>query len=98
MNTQATPPVATVARKNSASVCRSKGMAISADGLVGDFGRVERGGEPLLLAVVARPFPEARPTDTGRAVASEQTAVRVLAEHLENENILGDDDVAFHAH
>ena len=62
------------------------------------LGGVERGGEPLLLAVVAGALPEARPADAGRAVAADQIAVRVLADDVVDEQVLGDDDVAFHAH
>src|SRR5499426_4489021 len=64
----------------------------------GRFGGVERGGEPPLLAVVARAVPELRPADAGRTVASDQLSLGVLAQHLVDEHVLGDDDVAFHAH
>ena len=67
--------------------------------LVGrDFRGVERRGEPLLLAVIARALPEARPADAGGAVPADDLAVRVLADHLVEEQVLRDDDVAFHAH
>src|SRR5215813_13454709 len=93
------PPTAAVARKNRASCC--SGMAASPSPISVDarlFGGVERSGEALFLAVVARAFPEARSTDSGRAVTPQQLAVRVFAQQLEQEQILRDDDVAFQAH
>ena len=60
-------------------------------------GRVERGGEPGLLAVVAGAVPEARPADAGGAVAADDAAVRILADDVVDEEVLRDDDVAFHA-
>ena len=56
-----------------------------------DLRRVERGGEPLLLAVVARAIPEARTADAGRAMPALQLALRVLADEFVDEQILGDD-------
>src|SRR5258705_1770 len=41
-------------------------------------------------------FREPRLADTGRAVAADQLAVRVFAEHLVDKHVLRDDDVAFH--
>src|SRR5580704_8523696 len=99
MKTQTTPPAARVPRKNMARVCN--GMAAPASALqqlVGDLGGVERGGEAFLLAVVACAVPEARPADAGRAVAADELASRVLAENFVDEQVLGDDDVAFHPH
>ena len=63
-----------------------------------DFGGVERRGEPLLLAVIARAVPEPRPADAGRAVPADDVAVGVLADHVVEKEVLGDDGVAFHAH
>src|SRR5580692_7372009 len=63
-----------------------------------DIGGVERRGEPRLFAVIARTLPEFRPADAGRLVPPDQIAVGVLAHDLVGENVLGDDDVAFHAH
>src|SRR5215510_9877421 len=95
MNTHATPPTAAAARKNMASCCI--GMAVS--GLrAGLLGRVERGREALLLAIVASAFPEARAPDAGRAVPPDQLALGVLAEQVVDEQVLGDDHVAFQAH
>jgi hypothetical protein len=62
------------------------------------LGRIERGGEMLLLAVVARPLPEARTADPGRAVPPDQLAGRILAKQIVDEQVLGDDHVAFEAH
>src|SRR5262245_60949087 len=66
--------------------------------LVGRFRGVERRGEALLLAVIARSLPEAGPADAGRAVAAQDVALRVLTQHVVKENVLGDDDVALHSH
>ena len=63
-----------------------------------DFGGVERRGEALLLAVVAGALPEARPADAGGAVLADDLAVGVLADQVVEEDVLGDDGVAFHAH
>src|SRR5215216_1492165 len=82
--------------ENRARVCGS--MALSADRLVGDFGGIERCSEPLLFAVIAGAFPKPRPADSGRTMAADQAAGRVLAEHFKDEDVLGDDDVAFHPH
>src|SRR5687768_17477843 len=91
------PPAASATRKNMASV--SSGMGVSAFvRFAGDFGGIERGAEPLIVAEVFRAFPEARTADTGRAVTADQAAVRVLAHHLVDEHVLRDDHVAFHAH
>src|SRR5437763_1418694 len=62
------------------------------------LGGVERGRQAMLFAVVAGTLPEARPADAGRTMAADQAAVRVLAQHLKDEHVLGDDDIAFHAH
>ena len=78
-------------------VCMFIAASLSASAALGDFGGVERGGEPLFLAVVAGAVPELRPADAGRAVAADQLAVGVLAHHVVDEEVLGDDDVAFHA-
>ncbi len=53
--------------------------------------------EPCLLAEIACPVPESRPADAGGAVPPDDAAVRVLADDLVDEQILGDDDVTFHA-
>src|SRR5712691_819553 len=99
MNTQTTPPAARVLRKNRASVCSAiSTSALRLDRFVGDLGGIERRGETLLFAVIARAVPEPRSADPGRAVAAEELAVGVLAEHFVDEQVLGDDDVAFHSH
>src|SRR3982074_1678861 len=95
MNTQVTPPIEAAARKNRAIICIV--ASLSASGLIGrDLGRVQRGGKALLLAVIARPIPEARAAYAGRAVAADDVAVGVLADHVVEKQILGDDDVALH--
>src|SRR5215472_6658003 len=99
MKTHATPPTAAAARKNMASCCI--GMAIHVRPFSGRgrlLGRVERSREALLLAVVARALPEAGTADAGRAMPSDQLALGVLAEQVVDEQILGDDDVAFQTH
>src|SRR5213080_4373885 len=105
MKTQATPPTATVMRATSASVWTSmlselaKLASMSAHRLrTAGLGGVERGRQAMLFAVVAGTLPEARPADAGRTMAADQAAVRVLAQHLKDEHVLGDDDIAFHAH
>src|SRR5262245_16584635 len=97
MKTQATPPTATAARMNNEIFCMVVLPASAPARLVRYFRGIERGGEPLLLAVVARPIPEARAADTGRAMLADDVALRVLTGHVVDENVLGDDDVAFHA-
>src|SRR5271167_4424471 len=87
--------MAAAARKASASACIF--MAVSSD-LACDFGGVERRGKPLLFVVISRTFPEPRPSDTGRVMPAYDLAVGVLAHHFVQEQILGDDGVAFHAH
>src|SRR5207302_11451617 len=69
----------------------------SVSGLIGrGLGGIQRGGKPLFLAVITRPIPETRAADSGRAVAADDIAVGILADHLVEEQILGDDDVALH--
>src|SRR6187399_1065072 len=94
MNTHATPPMAVAARNASASVC----MLMDSSRILGDFGGVERGRKPLLFAEISRPLPEPRASDSGRAVPPDDLAVRVFADHVVQEYVLGDDGVAFHAH
>src|SRR5262245_44846379 len=96
MKTQATPPAETANSRDRASIWVF--MAVSMSALGGGFGGIERRREPLLFAVVARPVPELRPADAGRAMAADQPALRVLAQHLVDEHVLGDDHFAFHAH
>src|SRR5712691_7485314 len=62
----------------------------------GRLGGVERGREPLLFAVVAGALPEPRPADARRAVPADDVSLRILAHQVVDENVLGDDDVAFH--
>src|SRR4051812_4565931 len=95
MNTQAMPPIATATVKKSAMFCM---MSPSTLGLIANgFGGIERGCEPLFFAVVACPLPEARTTDAGGAVSADDVAVGIFARHVIDEDVLGDDDVAFHA-
>ena len=49
-----------------------------------------------LLVEVLGALGELRLGDTGRAVAAEQVAVLVLAEDVVEEDVLGDDGIAFH--
>src|ERR1051325_696074 len=90
------PPAASATSANIASDCIA--MASALVRFAGDLGGVERRAEALLVAEVFRAFPELRAADAGRAVAADEPAVLVLAHHLVDENVLGDDDVAFHAH
>src|SRR6202000_2445299 len=55
-------------------------------------------GKPLLFAIISRAIPEPRPSDAGRAMPADDVAVGVLADHVVEEQVLGDDGVAFHAH
>ena len=43
------------------------------------LGCVESRGQPLLLAEVARPVPEARPSNPGRSVTTLQLSLRILS-------------------
>src|SRR3954468_3894072 len=94
MNNQARPPRAVAARNARASVC----MLMDSSLVLDDFGGVERGRKPLLLVVIPRAFPEFGTSDPGRAVPADDLAVGVLADHVVEEYVLGDDGVAFHAH
>src|SRR5437879_2769896 len=62
------------------------------------FGGVESRGKPLLFAVISRTLPETRASDAGRMMPPQNLAVSVLADHVVQENILGYDGIAFHAH
>src|SRR3569833_827546 len=64
----------------------------------GGFGGGERSREPLLLAVITRAVPEAGTADAGRAVTADDDAFGVFADHVVDEQILGEDHVAFHAY
>src|SRR5262249_18763236 len=59
----------------------------------GDFGGVDRRGKPLLLAVITRTLPEARPADAGGAMLADNLAVGILADEIIDEDVLGDDGV-----
>src|SRR5436190_24098771 len=91
------PPVATVARKNRASFCMAMPF-ITASRRVRLFGGVERNREALFLAVIAGALPEARPADAGRTMLADQVALLVLAQEVVDEQVLGDDHVAFETH
>src|SRR5436190_19886663 len=58
--------------------------------------RVESSREPRFLAIVARAVPEAGPADAGGAVPADDAPVRVLADNVVDEQILGDDNITFH--
>src|SRR5450756_2823169 len=87
------PPMAVAARKPRASVCVFMTLDLRAD-----FGGVERRGQPLLFAVISRAIPESGPSDAGRAMPADDMTVGVLADQVVEEQVLGDDGVAFHAH
>src|ERR1700738_4295213 len=72
-------------------------MASSSD-LRGDFGGVKRGSEPLLFAVISCAIPKARPSDAGRAMPADDLPVGVLADNVVEEQVLGNDGIAFHTH
>src|SRR6202166_2606815 len=87
--------MAAAARKASASAW----MFMAAPSVLrGDFGSVEGCGKPLLFAVISRAIPKAWPSDTGRSMPADDVAVGVLADHVVDEQVLGNDGVAFHAH
>src|SRR5215471_11163275 len=88
------PPTAAVARKARASTCWFMARYPS----ILRFRRIERRGKALLLAVVPGALPEARAADAGRAMPADDLAVGVFAHQVVDENVLGDDGVAFHAH
>src|SRR5690242_15366002 len=92
------PPTATAARNATASMFIAAVPPSRAHVLRRGLGGVEGSGEPLFFAVIAGAIPEARPADAGRAVAAHDVALRVLAGHFVDEQVLRDDDVAFHAH
>src|SRR4249920_1526831 len=93
MKTHARPPRAVAARNASASACM-----LIASILVDDFGGIEGRRKPLLFVVIARAFPELRTADAGRTVPPDDLAVGVFAEQFVEEQVLGDDGRAFHAH
>src|SRR5438270_9648671 len=63
-----------------------------------DFGGVKRRGKPLLFVVISRAIPESGPPDAGRAMPADDLPIGVLAEQVVDEQVLGNDSVAFHAH
>src|SRR4051812_48607593 len=79
--------------------CFSLPGLVGADGGVRlrDFRRIDGRGEPLLLAVVSGPVPETRTADPGRAVAADDLAGLVVLQHLVDEKVLRDRNVALHA-
>src|SRR3954465_5671319 len=81
-----------------ASVCIGMTCASALIRLAGNLGGIERGPEPLVVAVVASALPEFRPTDSRRAMPADQLAVRVFRQDGVDENVMRNDDVAFHAH
>src|SRR4029077_6794580 len=60
--------------------------------------RIERRRKPRRFPEVTGALPEARPANSGRHMPSRPPAVRVLGAHVEKHDILGDDDIALHAH
>src|SRR5262245_9885697 len=95
MKTQARPPTAVAARKPNARFCMFMAR-LSCIRLY--FSGIEGCGQPLLLVVVPRTFPEFRAADAGRAMLADDLATGVLADQVVEEDVLGDDGVAFHAH
>src|SRR5689334_5571623 len=87
--------MAAAARKARASACN---FMAGSSSLVRDVGSVEGGGEPFLFAIVSGTVPEPRPSDSGRAVPADDLAVGVLAEQVVDEEVLGNDGIALHAH
>src|ERR1700689_962059 len=63
-----------------------------------NLGLVRPRGKSLLFAIVSRASPKARSANSGRAMPSDNVAVGVLADHVVEEDVLGDDGVALHAH
>src|SRR5262249_60521945 len=61
-------------------------------------GGASRAGRALFLAVVAGGSPETRPADAGRAMLADDLAVGIFADQVVDEDVLGDDGLAFHAH
>ena len=88
--------MATATRKKTAMIC-TVCLRLGANGFVCDFGRIERRRQAFFLAVVACPVPEARPADAGRTMPADDLAVRILSDQIVDEEILRDDDIAFHA-
>src|SRR5579875_1799709 len=91
------PPNATAARKNIATVCIGMARASRAKRFVGRFGGIERPREALFFAVVTGAVPEPRPRYARGAVAAVDLPVRILAEDVKDEEILGNQNIAFHA-
>src|SRR5690606_13861774 len=60
------------------------------------FHGFQRAGEPRVLAVIAGAVPESRAADAGRYVFADDAALRVLALDVVEDQVLRDDDVAFH--
>jgi len=64
------PPKEAAARKNRAIICMLASLSVS--DLIGSRSRPHPArGEALLLAVIARPIPETRAADAGRAVVAD---------------------------
>src|SRR5476649_1230799 len=98
MNTQTTPPIASVTSENTTIVCNSNtAMALLFFQRAWLVGGIERCGEPLFLAVISCPIPETRPSNASRTMLTDQFSVGVLACHLVDEQVLRNDDIAFHA-
>src|ERR1700761_2645017 len=87
--------MAVAARKARASACVFMDCSLSRRG---DFCGVERSSEPLFLAIVARALPETGPADAGGPMPSDDLAVGVFADQVIEEDVLGDDGIAFHPH
>src|ERR1700761_8729633 len=60
--------------------------------------RVQGFGQLALQAVIAGAVPEARPRDAGGAMLARHLALGVFAGDLVDEQILGDDHIAFQSH
>src|SRR6185295_2524301 len=61
-------------------------------------GGINRSGQPFLFAIVSRAIPKPRPSNAGRTMTADDLPVGVLADQVENEQVLGNDGVAFHTH
>src|SRR5580704_15171638 len=73
-------------------------MALTSDPVFVGKSSVECSSQPRLLAVIAGALPELRTADSGRLVPADEIAIGVFTDDLVGVEVLGNDDVAFHAH